>query len=83
MKRSRMTLLSAVALLASLAPLMPLTASRASATETPATQASASPAVVAVSDPGFQARTEVIDKVTYTSVRTRVAPGRTVTVEVR
>ncbi|MCX5205145.1 hypothetical protein OG897_27275 [Streptomyces sp. NBC_00237] len=29
------------------------------------------------------ARTEVIDGVTYSSVRTRVAPGRTVTVEVR
>ncbi|MEU6981125.1 MULTISPECIES: hypothetical protein [unclassified Streptomyces] len=29
------------------------------------------------------ARTEVVDGVTYTTVRTRVAPGRTVTVEVR
>ncbi|MFD9795374.1 hypothetical protein ACFWXK_30990 [Streptomyces sp. NPDC059070] len=29
------------------------------------------------------ARTKVVDGVTYTCIRTRVAPGRTVTVEVR
>ncbi|MFH8476020.1 hypothetical protein [Streptomyces sp. NPDC018000] len=54
MTRSRMALLSAVALFSSLAPLFPLTASRAAA-QAPAMQASASPALVTVSDPGFEA----------------------------
>ncbi|MEU7387710.1 CBM35 domain-containing protein [Streptomyces tanashiensis] len=40
-------------------------------------------AAVAVDGVRRPARTEVVDGVTYTVVRTRVAPGRTVTVEVR
>ncbi|MFE7552746.1 carbohydrate-binding protein [Streptomyces gardneri] len=40
-------------------------------------------AAVAVDGVAGKARTEVIDGATYTVVRTRVAPGRTVTVEVR
>ncbi|MFI9291216.1 hypothetical protein [Streptomyces gardneri] len=40
-------------------------------------------AAVAVAGVVGKARTEVIDGATYTVVRTRVAPGRTVTVEVR
>lgn len=40
-------------------------------------------AAVAVDGVVREARTEVVDGATYTVVRTRVAPGRTVTVEVR